>query len=68
MSLRIRLVPLLLLAACSESRGTAEAKPDTAGIPVGVLDTGRQVRAPEPDPQLPDFADPRLFLDLDSLR
>jgi hypothetical protein len=68
MSLRICIFALLLLAACSESRGTAAAKPDTVSIPVAVLDTGRQVRAPEPDPHLPDFADPRLFLDLDSLR
>jgi hypothetical protein len=66
--MRTCLLALLLLAACSEPRtDAAAAPPDSASVPV--VRAGPPEPAPgQPDPRLPDADDPRLFLDLDSLR
>ena len=70
MTIRISLLSLLLLAACSEPRSSADAaaaaKP---GSSAGAALTAARPAAPATnDGELPDFGDPRLFLDMDSLR
>jgi hypothetical protein len=66
--MRLRLLPLLLLAACGEeSRPAGEpasAVTDTAPAAASALTPPAVSAAPQP----PDAGDPALFLDLDSLR
>lgn len=67
MSLRILPLAFLLLAACSEPRAAEETAPATPGSPPAAALT-RADAGTQTAPELPDFDDPRRFLDLDSLR
>lgn len=68
MTIRLSLLALLLLAACSEPRPAADAaSAETQSAPAaGLAATVRPAARDEPG--VPDLDDPRLFLDLDSLR
>lgn len=61
--MRLFLLPLLLLAACAESRPADQDASTGAAQSFTATDPGAQENA-----DLPDSGDPRLFLDLDSLR
>ena len=67
MTIRLLLLALLLLAACSERRPPADAaSAETRSAPAADSSGTHTVARGEPD--LPDFGDPKLFLNLDSLR
>lgn len=64
--MRIPFAILVLLAACAGPDATEDARAADASTPAAQLGDARRPPAPEStDP--PDFADPRLFLGLDSL-
>jgi hypothetical protein len=67
MTVRIALVALLLLAACSEPRTADEAASAPRDSTPAAAAASAQPTAPG-GAELPDFGDPRQFLGLDSLR
>lgn len=67
MTIRLSLLALLLLAACSERRPAADAaSTDKPRAPA--VDSSPAHPVAEDEPGMPDAGDPRLFLSLDSLR
>ena len=66
--MRFPLAVLILLTACSGPDAASEARPaDAARAAAASQLTKEQTAAVAEDADPPDFADPRLFLDLDSL-
>jgi hypothetical protein len=65
--MRLRLAVLVLLAACSGKDGADGARAADAA-PVAASTQAAQPSAVAEDADPPDFADPKLFLSLDSLR
>jgi hypothetical protein len=63
--MRLRLPILILLAACSGRDVADDARP-AGTAPAAAPALGQTAAAQDADP--PDFADPRLFLNLDTLR
>ncbi len=65
--MRLHPAALLLLAACSGDGGDVSSAAHAAAAPPAAS-SAQQPATRQTEPDLPDFADPRLFLSLDSLR
>jgi hypothetical protein len=68
MNPRLALLPILLLAACTEPRAADGAASSKTEAPAVAAPQGPRASQSDAEPEPPDFGDLWLFLDLDTLR